>query len=50
MLKPGGSLFFEIAEGQSGQVKNLFLDNGFRNVVVQKDYQGINRIISAINK
>ena len=49
ILKSGGYLFFEIAEGQSGKVKNIFLENGLRNISVLKDYQGISRIISAVN-
>jgi len=49
ILKSGGHLFFELAEGQSGNVKNIFLQHGFRNISVIRDYQGINRIINAVN-
>lgn len=50
ILIAGGQLFFELAEGQSGKVKNLLLENGYRNIMIVKDYQGINRIIGATSK
>ena len=45
-LKKGGMLFFEIAQGQVNEVKEILIENNFRNIEVTKDYQNIERIIS----
>lgn len=44
-LKENGKLFFEIAQGQSDEVKNILMENKFSNICVIKDYQGIDRVI-----
>jgi len=44
-LKEGGKLFFEIAHGQSKEVKEIMKNNNFKNITVIKDYQNIDRII-----
>ncbi len=46
LLKPSGKLYFEVAEGQSGNIKNLLEENNFVNISVKKDFAGIERIIS----
>lgn len=45
-IKRGGKLFFEIAQGQHDDVKDLMIKNNFSNIEVVKDYQNIERIIS----
>ena len=45
LLKNGGKIFFEIGAGQSEVVKNILFENEFKNIVVKKDYSGIERII-----
>jgi len=44
-LKINGKLFFEIAQGQSEQVKQIMNENRFSNINMIKDYQNIDRII-----
>ena len=44
-LKRGGKLFFEVAEGQSESVMEIMKENNFKNIIVTKDYQNIDRII-----
>jgi release factor glutamine methyltransferase len=44
-LKENGKLFFEVAQGQSEEVKDIMQKNNFRNIGVIKDYQSIDRII-----
>jgi release factor glutamine methyltransferase len=44
-LKLYGRLFFEIAQGQSEQVKEIMKEKRFSNITVIKDYQNIDRII-----
>lgn len=45
-IKRGGKLFFEIAQGQHDEVRDLMIKNNFSNIEVVKDYQNIERIIS----
>lgn len=45
-IKRRGKLFFEIAQGQHDDVKDLMIKNNFSNIEVVKDYQNIERIIS----
>jgi len=45
-LKPGGRIFLEVSERQADAVVMLAMNAGFRDVVVIKDYAGIERIIS----
>ena len=44
-LTDGGKLYFEIGINQVERVKKSMLKNGFENIVVLKDYAGIERII-----
>jgi release factor glutamine methyltransferase len=44
-LKSGGKLFFEIAQGQSEQVKKILEENNFINIKMVNDYQNIDRVI-----
>jgi len=44
-LKPNGKLFFEIAEGQSDEVKKIMEKNNFLNIKAIKDYQSIDRVV-----
>ncbi len=46
ILQKGGKLYFEMGIGQSGKIKDLFLENNFTNIDVIKDYQNIDRIIT----
>ena len=45
ILDKHGKIYFELGMGQSMQVKNLFEQNGFKNILMTKDYSGIDRII-----
>ena len=40
-----GKLFFEIAQGQSDEVRKIMEQNHFINIKVIKDYQNIDRIV-----
>ena len=44
-LKENGKLFFEVAQGQSGDVVEIMSKNNFKNIGIIKDYQNIDRII-----
>ena len=44
-LKENGKLFFEVAQGQSGEVVEIMTKNNFTNIGVIKDYQNIDRVI-----
>ncbi|MCU0414770.1 MAG: peptide chain release factor N(5)-glutamine methyltransferase, partial [Ignavibacteriaceae bacterium] len=44
-LKESGKLFFEVAQGQSGEVIEIMTKNNYENIKVIKDYQNIERII-----
>ena len=46
VLKPGGALFFEIGEGQGDALRNLFESYGFTDVLIEKDYSGLDRYAS----
>jgi release factor glutamine methyltransferase len=45
LLKPNGKLFFEIGAGQSAKVIQILRANKYQNIVVKKDFAGIDRII-----
>ena len=47
VLKPNGHIAFEIGLGQCEDVKNILKDNGFKNIEIEKDLAGIERVISA---
>lgn len=42
-----GYIVFELGENQSSEVADYFLQNGFVNIELTKDLDGINRVISA---
>jgi release factor glutamine methyltransferase len=46
-LKPGGSLYLEIGILQSGGVVDLLRKQKFRDISVEKDYQGVERFVIA---
>jgi release factor glutamine methyltransferase len=48
LLKPGGTIFFEICFGGSKEVSEILKRNNFRDTKIKKDYQNIDRIISGI--
>ncbi|MEP1094925.1 MAG: peptide chain release factor N(5)-glutamine methyltransferase [Cyclobacteriaceae bacterium] len=48
-LKPGGKLYFELHEEYADEVKSLVEDLGYSEVIVHKDMQGKNRMLSATN-
>lgn len=47
VLNSKGHLAFEMGLGQSEDVKNILLNNGFENIEIEKDLAGIERVISA---
>ena len=44
-LKEGGSLFVEVGFQQANKVSEIFLENGFKNIEISKDYNGHNRVV-----
>lgn len=44
-LKTGGRLFFEMAKGQSENIKSILENNELTNIKIVKDYQQIDRVI-----
>ncbi len=49
-LKNGGMLYFEIGYDQGQAVKSLMEQAGFREVVVVKDYAGLDRVVYGTKK
>lgn len=49
-LNKNGCVIFELGMGEAETVKKLFENNGFENIVVEKDLAGIDRVISAGHK
>lgn len=47
LLKSGGSVFFEIGESQGEAVSRLMFDYGFEDILIEKDYAGLDRFASA---
>jgi HemK-like putative methylase len=47
LLKSGGSVFFEIGESQGEAVSRLMFDYGFEDILIEKDYAGMDRFASA---
>lgn len=45
-LQNGGWIAVEIGEGESGRVRNIFLEFGFENINIRNDYAAIPRIIT----
>jgi len=46
-LNKNGFIMFEIGFGQSEDVKNILLNNGFRNIEIEKDLAKIDRVVIA---
>lgn len=46
-LNENGYLFFEIGFNQGDEIKNLFVTEGFKNIVIKKDLAGLDRIAYA---
>lgn len=46
-LNVGGYIVFELGINQSETVKSYFEENGFKDVVIEKDLAGIDRVITA---
>ncbi len=49
-LKDGGMIAFEVGFKQADSVSSLLEQNGFKEVKKIKDYNGINRVVSAIKQ
>lgn len=47
-LSSNGHVFVEYGMGQTEELKNIFLNQGFSNLEVQKDYAGIDRHMHAM--
>lgn len=50
MLRPGGSLFFEVNESKGTEIADLLRLEGFSTVEVKKDINGKDRMIRAVKK
>jgi len=48
MLNDYGTIYFEMGQGQSSDIKNILLQNGYSNIEIIKDYQNIERVISGV--
>lgn len=48
LLKPGGSIFFEIGEGQGAALAELMSNYGFTDIKIEKDFSHHDRYASAI--
>lgn len=46
-LNKNGYILFELGFGQSDNVKNILLSTGFKNIEIEKDLAGIDRVIIA---
>lgn len=46
-LKPNGYILFEMGMGQSKDIENLLKQNGFKDIEIEKDLAGIDRVIIA---
>ena len=49
-LQEKGLLIFEIGYDQGKQVKNILMDNGFKNIQILKDLQGLDRVVFGTKK
>ncbi|MBQ6137835.1 MAG: peptide chain release factor N(5)-glutamine methyltransferase [Kiritimatiellae bacterium] len=47
VLKPGGSVFFEIGESQGAALAGMFADYGFTDIRIEKDFAGHDRYAMA---
>lgn len=46
-LNAGGYVVFELGINQSETVKKYFIENGFKDIIIEKDLAGIDRVITA---
>ncbi len=46
LLKENGKIYFELAEGQSEDVRKILEKYKFKNIEIKRDFSGIDRIIS----
>ena len=44
-LVSGGMLYFEIGHDQAGEVRELMLAAGYRDIQVVQDYAGLDRVV-----
>lgn len=47
-LSSGGVIAFEIGDTQGEAVKNILIENGYQNASVMQDYEGRDRVVTAI--
>ena len=47
-LNEGGFIAFEIGDTQGEEVRKILLENGYKNAAVIKDYEGRDRVVSAV--
>jgi len=45
LLRPGGSIIFEVGEGQAETVKDMLLSAGFRTAYTRKDTLDVDRAV-----
>ncbi len=50
LLKNKGMLFFEVGQGQAEDVKNIMTENGFINIVIEKDLSEIERVVFGVKQ
>ena len=50
LLKPNGSVFFEIGDGQGAALAARMREYGFTDIRIEKDYSGLERYASALLK
>jgi len=48
LLKKSGKLFFELSDGQRNVVEKIMKENNLNDIIVKKDYSGIERIIYGV--
>ena len=47
-LNEGGLIAFEIGDTQGKEVADILTENGYKNAGILKDYEGRDRVVSAI--
>jgi release factor glutamine methyltransferase len=47
LLRDGGQIFFEVGYNQADNVQEILTSYGFKDIVIVKDYSGIERIVTA---
>ncbi len=46
LLPNGGKIYFEISENQGEKVSQIMVENGIQNIIILKDYQDLERVVS----